>query len=35
MLSLISAADGEVWPQWFIFGIYMAVILTVALITRR
>ena len=35
MLSLISAADGEVWPQWLIFGIYMAVILTVALITRR
>ena len=34
MLSLISATT-EVWPQWLIFGIYMAVILTVALITRR
>ena len=34
MLSLISAAN-EVWPQWLIFGIYMAVILAVALVTRR
>ena len=35
MPSLISAAGGEVWPQWLIFGVYMAVILAVALITRR
>ena len=35
MLSLLSAADGAVWPQWLIFGIYMAVILAVALVTRR
>ena len=35
MLSLISAAESEVWPQWLIFGVYMAVILAVALITRR
>lgn len=35
MPSLISAAAGEVWPQWLIFGVYMAVILAVALITRR
>ncbi len=35
MPSLISEAGGEVWPQWLIFGVYMAVILAVALITRR
>ena len=35
MPLLISAAGGEVWPQWLIFGVYMAVILAVALITRR
>lgn len=34
MLSILSAAN-EVWPQWLIFGIYMAVILAVALVTRR
>lgn len=35
MASLISATGGEVWPQWLIFGVYMAVILAVALFTRR
>lgn len=35
MTSLICATNGEVWPQWLIFGVYMAVILAVALFTRR
>ena len=35
MSTLISAANGEVWPQWLIFGVYMAVILAVAVFTRR
>ena len=35
MNGLISAAGGEVWPQWLIFAVYMAVILAVAVITRR
>ena len=35
MNGLISAAGGEIWPQWLIFAVYMAVILAVAVITRR
>lgn len=33
MSTILSSA--EVWPQWLIFGIYIAVILAVAFITRK
>lgn len=35
MPAIYSATSGQVWPQWLIFGIYMAVILAVALVTRK
>ena len=34
MTALLSATN-EVWPQWLIFAVYMAVILVVAVVTRR
>lgn len=35
MPLILSATENTVWPQWLIFGVYMAVILAVALVTRR
>lgn len=35
MSAVLSATGNSVWPQWLIFGVYMAVILGVALFTRR
>ncbi len=33
MTTILSAS--EVWPQWLIFALYMAIILSVAIITRK
>lgn len=35
MIAALSATSTQVWPQWLIFGVYMAVILCVAIVTRR